>query len=77
MGVKAWQATVVAFQSAHPHPNLPPVRGKGYELPLIPSTFKKRPRYTFPPLEGGGLGWWQLDADVASPPLEGGGLGWG
>ena len=28
VGVKMWQATIVAYQYAHPHPSLPPVRGK-------------------------------------------------
>ena len=29
VGVKGLQVALVLFQSAHPHPNLPPVRGKG------------------------------------------------
>ena len=29
VGVKVLQGALVVFQSANPHPNLPPVRGKG------------------------------------------------
>ena len=31
VGVKGWQAAEVAFESANPHPNLPPVRGKEFK----------------------------------------------
>ena len=34
VGVKMWRTTELAFQCAHPHPSLPPVRGKGLPHPL-------------------------------------------
>ena len=37
MGVKGLQVALVVFQSAHPHPNLPPVRGKGLVVALMQS----------------------------------------
>ena len=30
VGVKAWQTAIAAYEHVHPHPNLPPARGKEF-----------------------------------------------
>ena len=42
VGVKVWQAAIVAYQHAHPHPNLPPVRGKGLVVAAMQCIVIKR-----------------------------------